>query len=73
MCQGQEERAHKRAKICPIVGPGSLSKSARKRRAREIIAESGADTVEHFTGSSNETQRSYSGSSRGLAGTNEDP
>jgi len=27
---------------------GCLSKSERERRAREIIAESGADTVEHF-------------------------
>jgi hypothetical protein len=45
---GKEEREHKRGKICPIVGPGSLSESARKRRAREIIAESGADTEEHF-------------------------
>ena len=27
---------------------GSPSKSARERRTREIIAESGADTVEHF-------------------------
>ncbi len=45
---GQEARRHMRAKICPVSGPGSLSKSARERRAREIIAESGADTVEHF-------------------------
>src|SRR5208282_914119 len=45
---GQEERTHKRAKICPVSGAGSLSKSARTRRAREIIAESGGDTVEYF-------------------------
>jgi integrase len=45
---GQEERRHMRAKICPISGPGRLSKSERERCAREIIAESGADTVEHF-------------------------
>jgi len=45
---GQHERSHMRAKICPISGPGSLSKSERQRRAREIIAQSGADTVEHF-------------------------
>jgi integrase len=44
----QEKRGHMRAKICPISGPGSLSKSARERRAREIIVESGADTAEHF-------------------------
>jgi hypothetical protein len=45
---GQEARKHMRAKICPISGPGRLSKSERERRAREIIAESGADTLEHF-------------------------
>jgi integrase len=39
---GQEKR------ICPISGPGVLSRSARERRAREIIAESGADTEEYF-------------------------
>ncbi len=37
-----------RAKICPISGPGKLSESERARRAREIITESGADTVEYF-------------------------
>ena len=37
-----------RAKICPISGPGHLSKSERERRAREIVAESGADALEHF-------------------------
>ncbi len=45
---GQYERSHKRAKICPISGVGKLSASERKRRAREIVAASGADTVEHF-------------------------
>jgi integrase len=45
---GQEKRAHKRERICPIAGTGSLSRSARERRAREIIAESGADTEEYF-------------------------
>ncbi len=45
---GHENRKHARGKICPISGPGRLSASERKRRAREIIAESGADTVEHF-------------------------
>ena len=45
---GQYERRLMRAKICPISGPGSLSKSERQRRAREIVAQSGADTVEHF-------------------------
>jgi integrase len=37
-----------RAKICPISGPEKLSGSERARRAREIIAESGADTVGYF-------------------------
>ncbi|MFY9645055.1 MAG: tyrosine-type recombinase/integrase [Terriglobales bacterium] len=37
-----------RARICPISGPGQLSKSERVRRAREIVAESGADTLEYF-------------------------
>jgi integrase len=45
---GQEKRAHKRARICPVKGPGTLSRSARERCAREIIADSGADTEAHF-------------------------
>ena len=44
----QEKRVHKRARICPVSGPGVLSQSARERRAREIISNSGADTEEHF-------------------------
>jgi integrase len=45
---GQYKRSHQRARICPISGVGKLSKSERKRRAGEIVAESGADSVEHF-------------------------
>jgi integrase len=45
---GQPQRAHKRERICPVSGAGALSESARKRRAREIVQRSGADTVEHF-------------------------
>ena len=45
---GQEKRVHKRARICPVSGPGVLSRSARGRRAREIITGSGADTEEYF-------------------------
>lgn len=45
---GQYERSHPRAKLCPISGVGVLSKSERRRRAREIIAQSGADTAEYF-------------------------
>jgi len=45
---GQHKRSHKRERICPVSGPGSLGKSARERRAKEIVQQSGADTVEHF-------------------------
>ena len=37
-----------RERICPISGSGSLSKSERQRRAREIVVGSGADTEEYF-------------------------
>ena len=46
--EGQEKRQRVREKICPISGPGKLSGSERKRKAKEIIVASGADTVEHF-------------------------
>jgi len=45
---GQEKRMHVRERICPIFGPGLLSKSERKRKAREIIQASGADSTEYF-------------------------
>ena len=45
---GQENRQRVRERICPICGPGKLSASERKRRAKEIIEASGADTAEHF-------------------------
>jgi integrase len=45
---GQETRQRVRERICPISGPGKLSASERKRRAKEIIEASGADTAEHF-------------------------
>ena len=45
---GQEKRQRVREKICPISGPGKLSASERQRKAKEIIAASGADSVEHF-------------------------
>jgi len=45
--EGQEKRQRVREKICPI-GPGKLSASERERKAKEIIAASGADSVEHF-------------------------
>ena len=46
--EGQEKRRRMRAKICPISDPGKLSASERERKAKEIIAASGADSVEHF-------------------------
>jgi len=45
---GQEKRTHVRERVCPISGPGLLSKSERKRKAREIIQASGADSPEYF-------------------------
>src|SRR5260370_2435389 len=44
----QEKRQRVREKICLISGPGSLSASERKRKAKEIIEASGADTAEYF-------------------------
>src|SRR5215472_3568903 len=43
---GQEQRIYMREKICPISGPGLLTASARERKAKEIIAASGADKEE---------------------------
>lgn len=46
---GREKRAHKSVRLCPASGPGKLTKPERQRRAKEIIARSGADTEAHFT------------------------
>jgi hypothetical protein len=43
---GREDRIYMREKICPTSGPGLLTASARKRKAKEIIAASGADKGE---------------------------
>ena len=43
---GQEKRVHACERICPINGSDKLTQPERKRRAREIIAASGADTPE---------------------------
>src|ERR1700688_3220089 len=40
----QEKRKHMCVRISPIKGPGSLTKPARERKAKEIIAKRGADT-----------------------------
>ena len=46
--EGQEKRALVRERICPISGPGSMNRSERERKAKEIIAESQVDTVGYF-------------------------
>jgi len=46
--EGQEKRALVRERICPISGPGSLNRSERERRAREIIADTQVDTAQYF-------------------------
>jgi len=45
---GQDERAYKSVRICPTHGIGSMTKPERARRAKELIAESGADSPELF-------------------------
>jgi integrase len=45
---GKEKRVHRSVRICPVSGPGSMTKPEREHRAREIIQESGADTAEHL-------------------------
>jgi integrase len=45
---GQEKRAYLSRPICPISGPGSLTKPERLKLRKEIIAASGTDTEEHF-------------------------
>jgi len=45
---GQEKRAYTSVRLCPVSGPGSMTKPERARRAKEIIAESGADSPELF-------------------------
>src|SRR5205823_8404387 len=41
---GQQSRAYKCVRICPVSGPGSLNKFEQKRRGKEIIAEFGANS-----------------------------
>lgn len=43
---GREKRMHVSEKICIVSGPGRLNKAERERKAKEIIAASGADTAE---------------------------
>jgi hypothetical protein len=45
---GQEKRQLVRERICPISGPGLLSKKERRERAKEIIYASGVESPEYF-------------------------
>src|SRR5713226_228235 len=45
---GQEKRKRMSMRICPVKGPNALAKPERERRAKEVIATSGADTVQLF-------------------------
>lgn len=45
---GHEKRAYLSKPICPVSGPGALTKPERLRKRKEIIAASGADSGEHF-------------------------
>ena len=45
---GQYERVQKSIKICPISGPGLLTKSERERRKVEIVNSFGANSAEQF-------------------------
>jgi Phage integrase, N-terminal SAM-like domain len=44
----QYERVQKSIKICPVSGPGLLTKAERERRKVEIVNSFGANSVEHF-------------------------
>jgi hypothetical protein len=46
--EGREKRRLVRERVCPACGPRRLSASERKRKGREIVAASGADSVKHF-------------------------
>ena len=45
---GQYQRVQKSIKICPVFGPGLLTKSERERRKVEIVNSFGANSVERF-------------------------
>src|ERR1700675_4647083 len=47
---GQEKRTLKRERICPVMGPGSLSASARERRAREFWHRGEEERAKHLHG-----------------------
>jgi len=45
---GQYQRVQKSIKICPVSGPGLLTKSERERRKVEIVNSFGANSAERF-------------------------
>jgi integrase len=45
---GQEKRAYLSKPICPLSGPGALTKPERLKKRKEIIAASEANTEDHF-------------------------
>ncbi len=45
---GQYGRVQKSVKICPVAGPGLLTKSERERRKVEIVSSFGANSEEHL-------------------------
>jgi integrase len=45
---GQTERVQRSVKICPVSGPGLLTKPQRVRRKIEIVNSFGANSVEYF-------------------------
>jgi site-specific recombinase XerD len=45
---GKERRVYLSKRICPLSGPGALTKPERLKKRKEIIAASEADTEEHF-------------------------
>jgi integrase len=45
---GQDERIHASERICPISGPGSLTKAERRTKALEIVVSSGVNDSQQF-------------------------
>lgn len=45
---GKEKRIHASERICPISGPGSLTKAERRTKALEIVSSSGVNDAKQF-------------------------
>jgi hypothetical protein len=45
---GREKRAYRSIPLCPVSGPDSLTKPERQRKAKEVIAAAGANSIELF-------------------------